>query len=266
MVEEEKQEQIVRTARVFGNGAHVFVPKDWVGEELILVRPKKKSLRERILSVLDQHLDSILGIYLYGSYARNEETPDSDIDLFVITDKKVKIKSEGFEIVCLEERDIEKALKIEPLFIYSILSESKTVINSKLLEGLRVQFLPKVSDFKGYLKETERMVKVSQDFIESEKGEYLTSEAVVYSLVLRLRGLFIIKYILKGKKYSNNLFKSWIKGSLSEIDLESIYEAYRYSKHERRVTQKIKVSEIKQLIEFLKSEIKKVKWQKERKD
>jgi predicted nucleotidyltransferase len=258
MIETEK-EQFIRTAKIFGNGAHVFVPKEWAGEEIIIVRPRKKSLKERILSILEPYLDSILGVYLYGSYARDEQTEDSDIDLFVITDKKIKIKSEGFEVVCLEEKDIEKALKIEPVLIYSILSESKPIINSKTLHELKTKYLPKLLDFQSYIRETKGVIRVNEDFIQSEKGDYLTSEAVVYSLVLRLRGLFIIKSILEGKRYSHRLFKAWVKSHISKIDFDSIYEAYRLSKYEKKIRQKIKVFDIKLLIELLKNEIDKIK-------
>lgn len=259
MIATEKQEQIVRIAKILGNGAHVFVPKGWLGEELILIRPRKKSLKEKILSTLDPYLDSILGVYLYGSYARGEETPDSDIDLFIISDKKMKIESEGFEIICLKENDIKKALKIEPVLIYSILSESKPIINSKLLEEFKVKYFPKLADFKDYFKETEGILKVNNEFIQSEKGNYITSEAVIYSVVLRLRGLFIIKSLLEGKKCSHKLFKSWIKNHLPKIDFDSIYEAYKYSKHEKKIIQRIKVSDIKLLIEYLKNELDKIK-------
>ena len=122
------EEQIVRMVKLFGNGAHVFVPKDWTGEEIVLIKPRKKSLKERIISSLDPYLDSIIGVYLYGSYARSEEKKDSDIDLFVIIDKKIKIKAEGFEIICLEQKEIEKAIKLEPLLMYSIFSEAKRSI------------------------------------------------------------------------------------------------------------------------------------------
>lgn len=255
MINEESQEQIVRMAKVFGNGAHVFVPKEWAGEQLVLVRPKKKSLREKIISALDNYLDSVVGVYLYGSYARLEQEEGSDIDLFVITDKKIKIKAEGFEIICLEQKEIEKALKIDSLLIQSILSEAKPIINSKLLEELKLKYPFKITYFKEFFRDCERLIKVNEEFLESEKGEYLSSEAIIYSLVLRLRGIFIIKSILKEKKYSHKLFKLWIKSKLPQIDFISIYEAYRCSKNERKIKQKVRISDIKLLIEFLKNEL-----------
>ena len=249
------EEQIVRMVKLFGNGAHVFVPKDWTGEEIVLIKPRKKSLKERIISSLDPYLDSIIGVYLYGSYARSEEKKDSDIDLFVIIDKKIKIKAEGFEIICLEQKEIEKAIKLEPLLMYSIFSEAKPIINSALLENLKIRYKPKLSYFKEYLKDCRRIIKVNEEFLESEKGDYLSSDAVIYSLVLRLRGIFMIKSILSEENYTHKMFNSWITGKLSEIDFDLIYEAYRSSKNDKKIKQQIKVSDIRLLIKFLKSEI-----------
>ncbi len=252
---EERQEQIVRIAKTFGNGAHVFVPKEWVGEQLFLVRPKKKTLKEKILDVLDDYLDSIVGVYLYGSYARDEQVEDSDIDLFVMTDKKLKIRAKGFEIICLEQNDLEKALKLEPLLMYSIFSEAKPIINARLLEEFKLKYKPKNIYFKEFFKDCKRIIKVNEEFLETENEEYLKSEAIVYSLVLRLRGLFIIKSLLSGNKYSHKLFKSWVKSNLKDVDFNSIYEAYRLSKIDNKIIQKIKVEDIKRLMDFFKKEL-----------
>lgn len=249
------QEQIIRMVKSFGNGAHVFVPKEWAGEQILVIKPQKKGLKERIVSELDTYLDSIVGVYLYGSYARGEQKEDSDIDLFVITHEKIKIKAKGFEIVCLKQNEIEKAIKIEPLLMYSIFSEAKAIINSKLLEEIKSKYIVKLKDFEPFFKDTQRMIKVNGEFLDSEKSKILSSEAIIYSLVLRLRGLFIIHSILKGRKYSHKLFKSWIKSKLPEVDFSSIYGAYRSSKNDEKIKQKIKTADIKKLLEFLKNEV-----------
>ncbi len=242
-------------AKLFGNGAHVFVPKEWAGEQILVIKPQKKGLKERIVSELNPYLDSIVGLYLYGSYARGEQKEDSDIDLFVITHKKIKIKANGFEIVCLKENEIEKAIKIEPLLMYSLFSEAKSIINSRLLEEIKLKHKAKLKDFESFFKDTQRMIKVNEDFLDSEKSEILSSEAIVYSLVLRLRGLFIVNSILNDKKYSHKFFKLWIKSKVSNIDFSSIYSAYRSSKNDEKIKQKVRVEDIKKLLEFLKNEI-----------
>ena len=248
-------ERMIRIVKLFGNGAHVFVPRGWVGEQILIERPEKKNLKEKILYALSDYLEFIVGVYLYGSHARGEQTPDSDIDLLVLTDKKLKIKVQGFEIISLPKEEVERAVKLTPLLIHSILSEGKSIINSKLFEYLKIKHKPKLSDFKEFLAETKRIIKINEEFIIDEKSKYLDSEAVVYSLVLRLRGLFIIKSILNKNKYSHKIFKSWIKSNLPEIDFKSIYEAYNLSKNDKKIKQKIKLSDVKLLIKFLKSEV-----------
>lgn len=251
----ETQGKIFRVARAFGNGAHVLIPKEWIGEQIALVKAQKKGIKERIFSALSEYLDSIVGIYLYGSYARSEQAEDSDIDLFIIADKKIKIRAEGFEIISLEKKDIEKAIKAEPLLIYSILSEAKPIMNSGLLDELRKNHMPKKPDFKSFFKDTWQIIKVNEEFLESEKGDYLSSEAIIYSLVLRLRGLFIIKSILKKSKYTHKSFRSWIKSELPKINFSQIYGAYRSSKNEEKIKQKIKVKDIISLLDFLKNHL-----------
>ena len=248
------EERITRNVKVFGNGAHIFVPKAWAGEQILLVRPKKNTIKERIIEALDPYLDSIIGVYLYGSHARDEQKDDSDIDLFVITDKKIKIRAKGFEIISLEQKEIEKAIKLEPLLMHSILSEAKPIINSGLIEELKSKYKPKLSEFTSFIEDCKRMIKVNEDFIE-EKAHSISSEAVIYSLVLRLRGLFILRSLLEDKPYTHKYFKQWIAKSLPEIDFSTIYEAYRLSKHENKIKQKVKVKDLKILLEFLKNEI-----------
>ena len=68
--------------------------------------------KENILNYLSQHKDEfhdefeVEQIGLFGSYARDEATPQSDVDLFV------KIKPDFFNLVRLKEK-IENDLKIK---------------------------------------------------------------------------------------------------------------------------------------------------------
>jgi len=68
--------------------------------------------KENILNYLSQHKDEFYNefeveqIGLFGSYARDEATPQSDVDLFV------KIKPDFFNLVRLKEK-IESDLKIK---------------------------------------------------------------------------------------------------------------------------------------------------------
>jgi predicted nucleotidyltransferase len=258
------EEQIVRMAKLFGNGAHIFVPKEWIGEQIVLIKPQKKTLKEKIIEVLDPYLESIVGVYLYGSHARLEQVEDSDIDMLIITDKKIKIRKERFEIICLEQKDIANAIKLEPLLMHSIFAEAKTIINSKLLDEFKIKYTPKLSDFTKFFEDCDRLIKINRDSLDSEKNKYVSGEAVIYSLMLRLRGLFIVKSVLSQEKYTYSNFKKWVCKNLPEIDFESIYEAYRSSKNEKKIRQKVEVNNLKVLLEFLNMELDILKYGKKR--
>src|SRR3989344_4449240 len=254
----EYEEQLVRRVRAFGNGAHISVPRDWIEQEVILIKKPKKTVKERIVAVIGPHLENILGVYIYGSYSRGEENQDSDIDLLVITNQKIKIKAKGLEIHCIEESKFDKIIKLEPLIIYSMLSEAKVIINPKLLEELREKYKPKISDFKEFIESSRRMINISKELLEAYKSEsdYSSNAAVPYSLVLRLRGIFILNSLLKNKNYSHKEFKEWIKKNLPEIEFSKIYEAYLNSKNKKETKIKVKTDDLVKLLEFLEKEVK----------
>ena len=256
----ENEEQLIKIAKEFGNGAHIFVPKEWAGEQVIVIKKPKKSIKERIIEILEPYFEDIIGAYLYGSYAREEQKEDSDIDLFIVTNKKMKIKEKGFEINCIEEKSIGKAFKIEPLIMYSIISEAKVIINSKFLEELKNKYKPKLSDFKEYFDSCKRLIEINKTALQNKnKEEYISGEAVPYSLVLRLRGIFIIRCLLQGKKYSHKEFINWIRKKLPEVDFISVYNVYRDSKNEIKTKQKIKTRDLSLLLELLKNKVDKLK-------
>ncbi|MEK6927426.1 MAG: nucleotidyltransferase domain-containing protein [Nanoarchaeota archaeon] len=253
-----EQEQIVRIASSIGNGAHIFVPKEWLNEELIIIRKPKKSTNEQILSSLSPYLSKIKGIYLYGSQARKESSPNSDIDILVITSEKIKIKIEGFEIICLREEDISKAIQISPLLVYSILKEAIPILNSELLKKLQNTKI-KSEYFKEYITETERLIKINSEFLEEDK-DYV-SNAVLYSILLRLRGILIINFLLNKKEYSNKLFENWLNSNITELKTRHIYEIYRKLRDSVPLNkkEKIKKSSAQILLSFLEQECSKLK-------
>ena len=49
-----EEEKIIREVSIVGNGAHVFVPKEWIGERIILIKTPKQTLKRRIFSALGE--------------------------------------------------------------------------------------------------------------------------------------------------------------------------------------------------------------------
>ena len=77
----------------FGNSGHIVLPKGYVGKRIkFIAEPKTfNDIKSEILEILKPYFENILGIYLYGSYARNEQTIDSDVDILVIANTKLRI-------------------------------------------------------------------------------------------------------------------------------------------------------------------------------
>src|SRR3989338_8383338 len=85
--------------------------------------------------------------------------------------------------------------------------------------------------------------------------EYISREAELYSTVLRARGIFSIKQLIKGKAYSHKEFKHWIAKNIPNVNFTTIYESYRKSKMNLPHKQKIKRQDLLILIDFLKKEL-----------
>src|SRR3989338_11708343 len=89
------KEQLVKRVVKSGNGGAVWVPKSWLGQEVIVILPDRPEVntKERIMQALEPYLKDVIAVFVYGSYARHEETKDSDVDVMVIVqDKSNSIK------------------------------------------------------------------------------------------------------------------------------------------------------------------------------
>ena len=52
-----------------------------------------------------------------------------------------------------------------------------------------------------------RLVKINKEFLDLEEEKYTDDKATAYSLILRLRGIYLINLLLDGKSYNYNDFK-----------------------------------------------------------
>ena len=130
----------------FGNSSHVVLPKEYIGRRIrFIAEPKTfKDIKCEIVEILKPYLENIIGAYLYGSYARNEQTIDSDTDILIITDAKFKImeKVDNSHIISTTIKDIDNTLKKLPIRRSSIAIIPKSTIQSSSLaahHGLKMR-------------------------------------------------------------------------------------------------------------------------------
>lgn len=261
------KEQIVKKVVRSGNGGAVWVPKTWLGKEVVIILPEKTkmSLREEILHTLEPYLQDILSVSIYGSYARHEATKESDIDVLVITkDKQFKILTPDGKIdfLVLPFQKMKEAIEKYPALYYQIVHEAEPLINASVLQELKTIPLQKKSILV-YLKETKEHIKSNKEFMELDKldGIYLTSFSVLYSLLLRLRALFIIKCSLSHDSFSNNKFKKWLVGKgITHKDFQNCYVVYRKIRDDKKILHlQIKISTAEKILAILEHEMKRLK-------
>jgi len=252
------KQELIKPIVKLGNGAGVVLPKEWLGGEArVQVSKKPLNLKEDIIKMLKPYFKDLIGIYLVGSYARGEQNKNSDIDVIAISSKtKKEIVSGKYHISIYKLESAEKTLNKHPIMIYPRLIEAKTILNEILLEKLKSTKISK-EKFKIFFGETKRIIKIDREFLELDKldGDYLASTTVIYSLILRLRGIFIIESILNKKKYSNRLFKKWLTKIVSNRELEKIYKIYQSIKDNKGLKIKIRISVAEKLLNFLEKKV-----------
>jgi len=248
--------QIKKTVKA-GNSSAVVLPRAWLNQK-VRVELVKKSHEEMLYDVLElvkKHiqLKEIVGIYLVGSYARGEESRESDIDILVMTDNiDKKMISEGIYNILLVSKNLLKQKLEKDLFpIGQMLKEAKPLLNADYIEQIAVKVTKK--NVKWYLDTTEDKLKIIKKVI-SKKGKY-ADKRVIYTLILRIRTLHIIKKLVKNQTYSNKQFIKTIRG----ISGKDSYEEYLVVKNDLKNKEKISMEEAEKLYNYLKKELKEVK-------
>jgi len=83
--------QIIKNSIPWGNSAGVIIPKKWLGKQVkITLIDRTTEIKKEVFKIIDPYLEDIIGIYITGSYARGEQTKESDIDIIVISNNTKK--------------------------------------------------------------------------------------------------------------------------------------------------------------------------------
>ena len=237
-----------------GNGAAVYVPKEYSGREVIVLLPEGvEGIRKRVFEGISGFLDNIVGVYIFGSYARQEEERNSDVDILIITkEKDVRIKNaigDG-DIRVMTLDSVKRAIREQPLLIVPILREAKTIINPVLLEELKAIEID-FKKFKWNFDDIRRIIKIIEGFIKLDDEDISISH--VYSLILRIRVCYLIECLLKNKKFSNEGTKELLlTHGFGRKEIDNYFDVYRRVRDDEEPKDKIKKEDILKIINFLK--------------
>ena len=259
-----------KTIRV-GNSAGVLLPADWlngiVEVKLVEAPLNYDELINQTLTILKDKLSDIKSLAVTGSYARGEETEDSDIDLLVITKETNKYLRIGkFNILFLTEKKIKEDLEKNSLPLLPMLKEAKPVINGNLINKYAKYPITK-KNLKWHIDTTKSAIKLAEkDLKISNEININAGDAVAYSLILRLRTFYIVNCLRKNKKWGKKKFLDLIKNITGSLEAYEGYLRVKNKKNKKNKS-KLKISEAEKLIQYINEELVKIeKWTKGKKD
>ena len=150
----------IRNAIRWGNSAGVLLPRDWAGQQVkVILIDRTLEIKKEVFDILQPYLEDIRGIYLVGSYARNEQEEDSDIDIIAISKNiKKEVISGKYSISITPLESLKRTIEKNPILVLPSLNEAKVIINSSLLEELKSIKTAKIS-FKNFIEETKLGLK-----------------------------------------------------------------------------------------------------------
>lgn len=218
-------EKIVKLVRKYGNGAHIVVPSEWIGLEVV-VRPV--SIGETIISVLGKNLEYVKGIYIYGSYARGDYDDLSDIDILILVkqDCRDKVLKSVKKI-----KEIDDRLEIEVL---SDIGDNILLVKNAIEEG-RI-----ILDRNGTYNKINKL-KIKKWYITEEikklRGylDQMNIEGDVYDVC------YVLYYIYRVVSYIAKVLE--VECDIDKISL--IRKIYRREKAGIRLKPEIKKEEIR---------------------
>lgn len=251
--------ELLKNVSKWGNSAGVLLPREWIGNQVkIVLIDRTLEIKKEVFNILDSYLNDILGVYLTGSYVRGEQEDDSDIDIIAISNKTKKdIVSGRYNVSILTLDSLKKTLEKNPILILPRLNEAKPIFNQPLLEELKATRVS-VKSFNEYLNECKRIIRINKGLLslnEDQSPEYLDSPEIIYSIILRLRGVFLIKSIIDKRPYSKKGFLDWLKKLIEEKELKNSYENYKAIRDNKKAKCKVKVETSLVLLNFLEKEV-----------
>jgi predicted nucleotidyltransferase len=252
----------IKKAVKAGNSSAVILPRSWLNKEVRIELLKKtpEIILSNVLHVIKNNMDlkDVIGIYLTGSYARDEEDENSDIDILVVTkDVDKEMIYEGiYNILVISSELIAQKLERDIFPIGQMLREAKPILNANYLDSIKIQVTEKNANW--YIKTTKDKLEIIRKVLDlaTQKNKKDVDDIIAYTLILRIRTLYIIKKLMKNEPYSK---KEFIKILRRISGGTGAYEGYLAVKNNSEEKKKTNILEAEKLYDYLKSELLKIK-------
>ena len=248
--------EIKKTVRA-GNSSAVILPRAWLNQEVRveLVKKTTEKILYETLMIVSKHMNTkeIIGVYLVGSYARGEESKESDIDILVITHNTDKeMINEGiYNILIVSEKLLNWKLKSDLLPIGPMIIEAVPLINSSYLDSIKIT-TNKVN-LKWHIDTTKDKVGLIRRALDSTRGKVANS--VIYTLILRIRTLYTIRKLIDNGRYSKKEFVKLVDRVSGSDNAYQSYVSVKNDLDEDAVTTK---DESQRLYDYLTKQLKDV--------
>ena len=252
----------IKKAIKAGNSSAVILPRAWLNKDVRveLIKKTPEIILSDVFSIINKYVElkEIIGIYLVGSYARGEEDENSDIDVLVLTnntDKEV-IREGVYSILIMSSELLRQKLKRDLFPVGQMIREAQPLLNSNYLSSIEVNITKK--NIRWYLETTEDKVKIIGEIIGKMKknNKKHISDRIAYTLVLRIRTLYIIEKLIKNKDYSKKDFIRIIRDISGGTNA---YERYLAVKDNLKKKNGISLQETERLYSYLKDKLVEIK-------
>jgi predicted nucleotidyltransferase len=224
------QKSMTKNVKRYGNSGGVYLPSSWIGgtvEISLVTKPARPE--EDIPLAFARELEHIISILLYGSHARGEHEPGSDMDVIVVTDEHQKaamkapqdLKGKGYDIMVVQEGKL-RSLASRDILLNKSLEDAKAILNDSFLDELK-SIRP-----KGSLRERIGLARSSLGIMRSLLEAGSDPVALAYPLMMRLKEALLMGCVVEGRKYSLKLLEERVrKAGVQESEYRRLMDAYR---------------------------------------
>jgi predicted nucleotidyltransferase len=248
--------EIIKTTVKVGNSAGVILPKKYLNSKVKIILEPLNIEKDVIEILLEEGLNKeTIGAYIVGSYARNEQTPESDIDILIVTSKTEKrLKQGNYDLLLINEETLGKQLKSNILPLLPMIKEAKPILNKMLLGKYQKEKISKtnLSSSLNLIKSALNLNELALK-LEEEKGSIYVPDSIAYSLVLNLRSLYIIDKLKENRSWSNKELLYLVKKISGSIEA---YEGYLRVKKNQSREVNLSIEEAKNIYNYLKNKTK----------